>query len=86
MKKETFTAARERLFSELADLGWTIQKRNTSTLKPLKVPYAIAPNGERVWFKPQSLYAGGNNLNTAYSICSDYRGLRGQDVDREINR
>jgi hypothetical protein len=83
-KKETFAAARSRIFAELTALGWKIQQRNAYSFKPLKVPYATAQNGERVWFKPQSLYALGNDLNSSNSICSDYRGVRGLAIDDKI--
>lgn len=78
-RSETFKAARERIFAELEALGWTVTRG-------LKVPYATAPTRrrDRVWFKPQALYAGGDNLNNSRSICSDYRGVRGADIEKAV--
>ena len=71
MSHETFRAARGRLLDELHANGWTLSRRD------LKVPHATL-GADRVWFKPQALYASAGlpaQLKDAWSVLPDYREL-----------
>lgn len=75
-KRPTFSAARDALYAFLRSEGWTVVMVDRRTFKPLKVPYAIAPNGRfRFWFKPQAVWRSddGTSVNEARSTHDDVR-------------
>lgn len=76
--KETYAAARRRLFSELESKGWTINRE-------LKVPHATNPSGKtRCWFKKEAVHharssSGNPSYLSALSMFIDIRGLSVED-------
>lgn len=70
-KKLTYPAARERLFSHLRAIGWTVKPS-------LKVPQALTPNGSVLYFKAQAVY-----LN-AHSLMLDIRDMSPEEFVRDV--
>ena len=70
-QRETYAQAKDRLLTELEELGWTISNRE------LKTPWAQAPDrNHRVWFKPQAtLYGRTTRLGDARTTWMDRREL-----------
>lgn len=67
---ETYAVARQRLFGELAALGWKVVTRNMG--RDLKFPYVVSPSGSRFTFTPQAVRSGGLDGN---SMWIDIRGM-----------
>ena len=63
----TFQQAKDSHLQNLAALGWAV--------KPgLKVPHATRPDGLRLWFKAQAVYASrGTTFGDTRSIFADTR-------------
>ena len=81
MSRETFKAARERLFRELAAMGWKVVTYNMG--HALKYPYVLAPNGERFTFTAQAVRRGGLD---GLSTWDDIRGMSAETFAKNAGR
>lgn len=75
MSKETYLAARARLFRELPALGYKITTYNMG--RTLKVPY-VEKNGRRFDFHAQSVY----DHNIDLSLWIDIRNMSAAEFDK----
>jgi len=75
----TFKQATAAHLASLASLGWAVSPTT------LKVPHATGPDGTRLYFKPQAVYAAPNKgpLGSARSLHCDSRTLPTAALVRE---
>ncbi len=76
MTKETYAAARLRLFRELPALGYKVTTYNMG--RTLKVPY-VEKSGRRFDFHGQAVYDHDINL----SLWIDIRGMSADEFDKQ---
>ncbi|MHB8107998.1 MAG: hypothetical protein ACYDH4_11320 [Candidatus Cryosericum sp.] len=77
MAKETFKAARARLFRELPAKGYKVVTYNMG--RTLKSPYVIDAAGRRFTFSTQALHD-----EIGHSLWMDIRGMSVEQFDREV--
>lgn len=78
MPVETFKKAQTRLLNELEQRGWAVKR-------DLTYPWAkksIGRDDVQLWLKTQSIYMGWAVMKDARSICSDYRGVTGAQIEQ----
>jgi predicted kinase len=88
LSEATFKESLKTILAGLEKKGWDVQTKNSSTLRPLKVPHATWQNEVRLFFKAQSIYMAMGNLSmsNAHSLESDYRGMTADDVIKSLGR
>ena len=80
MPAETFKKAQVRILKELEALGWEVKR-------DLTYPWAkkrLDRGDVQLWFKTQSIYLGWAVMKDARSICSDYRGVIGAQLEKSV--